>query len=824
MDQPVYITQNLNASDFGDKRTHLLWQQLRALPAIWRPLLLITSLFYLSHSSLAQDPGRGGTAAGFEVDADFEAGFIPPFWTNANYSPNRSATAADWSKNRDGSGTAVLKQIGGVSAVGRSDDGRALWQVDGNWGTQSAVVELSTFSGSSNKNGDAIGPGQSPYSVQLGGGGPQKNDITNTFLHARVVNGQTWLFFGAETRAVNGASYLDFEYNQAGLRIVGNQLVGVANSNAVSPARINGRTVNDFLLVINYTGGGNRPEVGVRTWQANGTWSNEQPLATGNAFMTTNPADVRPVAPNKSFTGEGAYANVTGALQFVEGAVNISAVPGLAALNQCSPLATVTVKTRSSPSYTSELKDFDILTFSLAPTPTAAVTTAAPQCLPAGGSAVFQVSGTYTGGTPAWSASGGTLSNEQYSNGTATATVTVAGATTATVTLTTTTSVGGATCSSAADTENLVVKPTPGVDPVTPRIHCAGDAGSAINFTSSVNGATFSWTSSVDVGFGTSGSGAISAYTAANATTAPVATTVTVTATADGCQGPPSTFTVTVNPRPATNAIGNRNHCTGESGAAVTFSSPVAGATFGWTSSVDVGFGTSGSGNIGAYTAANATAAPLVATVTVTATAAGCQGPARTFTVTVNPVAAAPSVTYNAPACNESTFSVTVNGPQQGSYTLTRLGHSPITLVRAAGATGPLVFTGLAAGSGYSVSFTNPSGCTSNANECGSAGRSAADVQSQLVPQPQRSIETEAFPNPTTSDATINFSVPKTGRVMVQVYDAMGRPVTTLFNGEVLADETKSVVLKGAALGSGTYYYRVTADGKTKTNRISLVK
>ncbi|ALD21341.1 hypothetical protein AM218_09085 [Hymenobacter sp. DG25A] len=88
----------------------------------------------------------------------------------------------------------------------------------------------------------------------------------------------------------------------------------------------------------------------------------------------------------------------------------------------------------------------------------------------------------------------------------------------------------------------------------------------------------------------------------------------------------------------------------------------------------------------------------------------------------------------------------------------------------------------------------------------------------------QRSIQTEAYPNPTGRDATINFSVPRSGHVKVDVYNALGSYVTTLYDGDAKGGENNAVVLKGAQLPTGTYYYKVTSDGKTKTNRISLVK
>jgi hypothetical protein len=332
----------------------------------WQGMLLLALSFSTAFAqNVAPDPGHGGTVAGFEVDADFVSGTIPNFWNAGNYYNYGISTryGDDWSKGA--TFNAVLNQVGGVSVPGLSSNGRALWKVDGNWGNQSSVPEVVSFAGNSNKNGDAINVGQKPYSLQLGGTGPQKNDITQSFLHTRndANTGDLWLFFGAETRATDGNSYIDFEYNQNGVTITSNQLRGPANNSSLNI--INGRTVNDFILVVNYTGGGNRPIVGVRKWLASGQWSAELPLTDNNSFMTTNTAAIAAVAPNKGFAGNGAYSNVTDALQFVEGGVNITALN--LALNLCSPVATVSVKTRSSSSFTAELKDLDVMNFSLTP-------------------------------------------------------------------------------------------------------------------------------------------------------------------------------------------------------------------------------------------------------------------------------------------------------------------------------------------------------------------------------------------------------------------------------------------------------------------------
>ena len=182
--------------------------------------------------------------------------------------------------------------------------------------------------------------------------------------------------------------------------------------------------------------------------------------------------------------------------------------------------------------------------------------------------------------------------------------------------------------------------PPPQVVQKTNRTYCHNDAAPSISFSDPIygNAATINWTSSVNVGFGILGVGNIPGFTANNPGIAPAIGVVSVTSTAYGfAPGPAMNFMVTVNPRPTVNAITNLVYANGASAPSITFSSPTAGVTFNWTSSVNVGFNTSGSGNIAPFTALNGGATPVVATVTVRATFAGCQGPPTTFTVTVNP-------------------------------------------------------------------------------------------------------------------------------------------------------------------------------------------
>ena len=180
--------------------------------------------------------------------------------------------------------------------------------------------------------------------------------------------------------------------------------------------------------------------------------------------------------------------------------------------------------------------------------------------------------------------------------------------------------------------------------------------------------------------------------------------TVTPTAITGSCVGNPQTVTITVNPTPTVDAVANRSAvCSGTSAAAIPFGSNVTGATYDWTSTADVGFGTSGTGNIPAYTATNSTNAPVNATVSVTATANGCTGPVRTFTVAVNPV---PAVTIDANYCPAA--------PNQDKIELTaETGPGTYTYLWSTGQTSKAIYVDIA--DSYSVVVTNTYGCSTTA-------------------------------------------------------------------------------------------------------------
>ncbi|WP_345270197.1 beta strand repeat-containing protein, partial [Nibrella viscosa] len=269
-------------------------------------------------------------------------------------------------------------------------------------------------------------------------------------------------------------------------------------------------------------------------------------------------------------------------------------------------------------------------------------------------------------------------------------------------TVTVVASTGG--CDGPAQTFVVTINPSPQVAQVPNYVVCNGATAPAIEFTSATPGATFSYTVSGNVGFGTTGTGNINAYTAVNNTSAPITVTLTVVAMANGCPGPAQTSTITINPSPVIAPVTSLTYCDNAVALSIPFTSSTPGAVFNYTSSVDVGFGTSGTGNIPGFIASNEGTAPLTATVTVVATGNGCQGPAQTFTVTVNPLPAVnqvanvvvcngqsvPPIPFNS-ATTGATFSYTVSG-NIGLAATTGTGGVP-TFVASNTTTGPITVT-----------------------------------------------------------------------------------------------------------------------------------
>ncbi len=181
---------------------------------------------------------------------------------------------------------------------------------------------------------------------------------------------------------------------------------------------------------------------------------------------------------------------------------------------------------------------------------------------------------------------------------------------------------------------------------------------------------------------------------------------------------------VTIKPTPIVDDITSQQKCKGQQSDAILFSGGLAGTVYSWTNNnTAIGLLAAGTGNINPFTLTNTGTTVLTATITVTPSLNGCSGPAKTFTITVNPEAIVNTVS-NSMLCNTAlqnaitfssssvgtTFSWTNNTPSIGlaasgtgnipAFTVTNTGISPVvatitvTPSNALGCTGiPKTFT-----------------------------------------------------------------------------------------------------------------------------------
>jgi len=79
------------------------------------------------------------------------------------------------------------------------------------------------------------------------------------------------------------------------------------------------------------------------------------------------------------------------------------------------------------------------------------------------------------------------------------------------------------------------------------------------------------------------------------------------------------------------------------------------------------------------------------------------------------------------------------------------------------------------------------------------------------------------YPNPFNPLTKINFSIPKSTKVVMQVYDILGKLVKTLVNDFKEAG-SHNVSFDGTGLASGVYFYRIEAGSFIESKKMVLVK
>jgi hypothetical protein len=80
------------------------------------------------------------------------------------------------------------------------------------------------------------------------------------------------------------------------------------------------------------------------------------------------------------------------------------------------------------------------------------------------------------------------------------------------------------------------------------------------------------------------------------------------------------------------------------------------------------------------------------------------------------------------------------------------------------------------------------------------------------------------YPNPFNPETEIGFSVDAPGLARLTVFDALGREVSTLFDGVADPGRLYSLRFGGEGLASGSYFCRLEAGGRVEMKRMLLMK
>jgi hypothetical protein len=80
------------------------------------------------------------------------------------------------------------------------------------------------------------------------------------------------------------------------------------------------------------------------------------------------------------------------------------------------------------------------------------------------------------------------------------------------------------------------------------------------------------------------------------------------------------------------------------------------------------------------------------------------------------------------------------------------------------------------------------------------------------------------YPNPFNPEASVSFVVRQSRPVEIALYDALGRKLQVLFAGTPEAGQVQRLRIDGASLVSGLYFVRMSGEGISATQKVTLLK
>jgi hypothetical protein len=320
-------------------------------------LLLLCCSFLLSNTSFGQSYRRGlipvqEPAGGFAVDGDALANTCP----DSGLPPNN---VGDWFYNPgpagsvfDADGMPLYPMGPGTMFIAYVDEFKS--------GDQTTFLETNKIP--DNPNTYKIGPGNVPpkddmqrVAALFTYGDPSlSGDPRFSFSSGAD---ELWCLFAADRWKTNGESYIDFEFNQAKIELVGNMIVSSAPVLDSDDDPTGGRTPGDVLVTIYFERGGTQANLYIDKWEKAGPGSPynwvrkdiDSDFPANSVFCTHNVGACP--APWDIYDQD---ENIYSVNQYAEGAICITKVMGAGI---CGNLSTVWARTKSSASTSAELKD-----------------------------------------------------------------------------------------------------------------------------------------------------------------------------------------------------------------------------------------------------------------------------------------------------------------------------------------------------------------------------------------------------------------------------------------------------------------------------------
>jgi hypothetical protein len=224
-----------------------------------------------------------------------------------------------------------------------SGGGALDWNCLGDNTTPKLNIGTEQFSGQQdNAFGQGTKEDDSNVTLVQGSIPPQKSDLTRFYEASEAIPGYTdgshvLIYLAWERSNVLGSANMDFEINKVGTACLG------STSGFPVKCTIN-RSVGDILVTYDFTNGGSTPTIGLRTWNGS-SWQPDSNIVAESAVNSGSVSDT--------------HANMLlAANTFGEAAIDLTA-SGLVPAGSCGfSQATTFLKSRSSASFTSEIKDF----------------------------------------------------------------------------------------------------------------------------------------------------------------------------------------------------------------------------------------------------------------------------------------------------------------------------------------------------------------------------------------------------------------------------------------------------------------------------------